>query len=521
MKEDLEKLILNSYEIIRENDNNLIYASPKERLRLQSETDAQWKYIGMSLAQYTDLCERLNVQAPEEIIEIAAARFSDLTDRLKVAGTSKSRPPEPSPPSPPPDFLQKDPHSPFRINYHFACPFMPKDSDELAQFVVAFSSRGDVDFSQVNVRTHICLVLDVSGSMDVPNKYPYLLQAIPHVLGALSADDWLSIVLFSSRSELVWSKDVASSRGREQEIVQRIDQSGVKFGRTYLAPGLSIATREIEHFFESHPEAITRLYVLTDGQLHDADECYQLNPDLQNLEIEVNSYGFGQDFAEETMREIMKGCPGGRVQWISDAEDLSWRLFHTGEMSRNVVATKAEFEVDFSSSVTPGDVFRFDPGMHWFGSIDRNGQFHTRIGALEKSRAYIYAFEARVHPAEKEREKVATAVLKYRFQGEPRQLKQDIFVTRTGEQWRYEEAKDERIEYLFLALDDLRNKDPQSRQRSFEARLKILRSEDGDPDLIEALESALAKLKAGKSLTERELRILRTDTATKKIARDL
>jgi len=103
---------------------------------------------------------------------------------------------------------------PFRINYNLVRPYIPMDSDELIQFAVTFSNRGDADFSHVNVVTHICLVLDISGSMDVPDKYPYLLQAIPYVVGALSDNDWLSIILFSTRSELVWSTSVAHSRGR-------------------------------------------------------------------------------------------------------------------------------------------------------------------------------------------------------------------------------------------------------------------------------------------------------------------
>ena len=308
-KEDLEKMILNSYEIIRQNDNQIQTAGPKDKLRLQRENDEQWSYVRNYLAEYTTLCERLKLRPPEDIIQIAAARFADLASRLSSITSTPTAKHRPSPPPPIPTFQQEEAAS-FRMNYHFVRQFVPMDTDTLVQFVLAFGNRGDVDLSQVDVVTHICLVLDVSGSMDVPDKYPYLLQAIPYIVDALSDNDWLSIVLFSSRSELVWSKDVASSRGQVEEIMQRIDQSGVKFARTYLAPGLQIAINEIEHFCQSQSGAVTRLYILTDGQLHDASECYRLNPELRRLEVEVNSYGFGQDFAEETMRKNHGGLSG-------------------------------------------------------------------------------------------------------------------------------------------------------------------------------------------------------------------
>ena len=520
-KEDLERLILDSYEIIRQNDSQILIAGPKDKLRLQRENDEQWSYIRNYLAEYTALCERIKLRPSEDIIQIATARFADLATRL----SSITPKPTASPRLPPPSIsaFQQEEEPTFRMNYHFVRPFVPMDADTLVQFVLAFGNRGDVDFSQVDVVTHICLVLDVSGAMDVPDKYPYLLQAIPYIVDALSDNDWLSIVLFSSRSELVWSKDVASSRGQVEEIIQRIDQSGVKFARTYLAPGLQIAINEIEHFCQSQPGAVTRLYILTDGQLHDASECYRLNPELRRLEVEVNSYGFGQDFAEETMRKIMEDCQGGRVKWVGDTNTLWESFHHIGEVARNIVATDAELELNFSPNVTPGDAFRFEPGTHWFGTIyDRSKRFHTRIGGLEKDRTYVYAFEARLYPSHNERERIATVTLHYSFQGRRQSVKQEIFVDRTREKWRCEQV-DKEIEYLFLVLEGLRTKDPKSMIDSLQARLKILRDEGGDPAQIELLEKAIAKLAAEgtlEGLSEFERRKLRADArSTRTIGR--
>jgi hypothetical protein len=540
-KEDLEKLIMGSYRIIRENDQQIPLVGPKERLLLQGGNDAQWSYIRNYLTEYTALCERLRLQTPEDIVQIAAGSFPDLADRL-ITAPSRGKPAPPpahplvklptSPETPsasqmPPLVPPSAPVrvrdsssakvSPFRMNYHLVRQFAPMDGDTLTQFVVTFGNRGDADFSQVDVVTHVCLVLDVSGSMDVPDKYPYLLQAIPYVIQTLSDNDWLSIVLFSSRSELAWSKGIGSCRGHEQDAIERVDQSGVKFGRTYLAPALQIAIEEIRRFCQSCPEAVTRLYILTDGQLHDTPECYRLNPELRHLEIEVNSYGFGQDFAEETMRQIMEGCQGGRVKSVSNPQTLWKSFYHVGKVARNIVATDAELRVTFSPTVTPGDAFRFEPGTHWFGTVeDHTKRFHTSIGGLEKERVYVYAFEARLYPSTDEREHIATAALRYSFQGEQCVLKKGIFVDRTREQWRCDQV-DKEVEYLFLVLEGLRTDDPQSTLASLQARLRILQEEGGDPAQIELLQKAIMKLNSEgtlEGLSEFELRRLRADAGT-------
>ncbi|NJO03844.1 MAG: hypothetical protein HC880_21175 [Bacteroidia bacterium] len=253
-KEDLEKLILSSYQVIYENDRLLITSGPKDKLKLQQDNDQQWEHIKLYLSDYTVLCEQMGQTPPENIIQIAAGRFDDLVVRLQAASTAKRRPFPPPINSAPKDIL------PFRMNYHFIHQFVPMDKDALAQFVVTFSNRGDIDFSQVDVSTHICLLLDISGSMDQPDKYPYLLQAIPCVINGLADNDWLTIILFSTRSKLIWSKNIAATRGYEKDIIQKIEDSGVKFARTYLAPGLQIAIKEIDHFYQKiDPQAVTRL----------------------------------------------------------------------------------------------------------------------------------------------------------------------------------------------------------------------------------------------------------------------
>lgn len=383
---------------------------------------------------------------------------------------------------------------PFRINYSFVHPYVPMDSDPLVQFAVTFSNRDDIDLSQVDVTAHICLVLDISGSMNTADKYPLLLEAIPCIIDALSDNDWLSIILFSTRSELIWSNDIGSSRGRKQEIIQRIDQSGVKFEQTYLSQGLRLAIDEIKYFSQYRSDAVNRLYILTDGQLHDAELCYQLNPELRNLDVEINSYGFGQDFAEETMRQIMAGCPGGRVKCIYNQNELPLSFTHIGKVAGNLIATDAQLELRLSPNAIPGDAFRFEPGTQYLGAMDgRTRLFSSQIGGLEKGRIYKYCFESKLRPSQKDYEQIATATLNYNFQGRKETVTQEIFINRSKNQSRYSMTEDE-IAGWFSWLDGLRTNDPKAQMNSLKSQLKILLSEGADPEQIKLIKEAIDKL---------------------------
>ena len=509
-QDDLQHLILDQYSIINETEQEMQFSSsPIERRRHKQFIDSSWLTIEGHLQEIARLFESgIGFEVPDEILEISA-HFPYLIEKFRKKKESNKNSSGTSDNSK----KQNSQNLPFIINYQFVKPFLPNDSDTLAQFIVEITSRKDSDFSRIDIQTHICLVLDISGSMDDPIKYPYLLEAIPFVINNLSENDWITIILFSSQSELILSKSVAECHDQTEEIKRQIDQAGMKFGMTNLAPALDLAVKEIEHYSKSHPQSITRMYVLTDGQLQDPQECYPFSQKLVRLEVEINSYGFGADFAEETMRKVMEGCQGGRVKWVRDTDTL-WQSFcHIGETASNLVATDTELRVLFEPTVTPGDGFCFQPGKKWFGPIEPGIGFNVKIGGLEKERQYIYAFEARTFPTALEREKIATIEVSFNLSGKQRLLTREIFINRSAETWR-QEQENEHIHLIFTTLEKLRTNDPEVQEAGLRAEYQILQSEGGDPNRALLIAGALEVLQNTGSLAaipEQEMRRLRAD----------
>lgn len=145
--------------------------------------------------------------------------------------------------------------------------------DPLSQFVVEIASKDAVHIDSGVLAVHVGLVLDVSGSMNAPEKYPQLLQSVKFLIQTLPDHYFLTIGLFSNREDIVVSlQPVGKCQQDIEKVIDFIDQSVAKFGdQTLLAPALSQVVKRVEWLNQSN--AVHRICILTDGEIHDGQAC--------------------------------------------------------------------------------------------------------------------------------------------------------------------------------------------------------------------------------------------------------
>jgi hypothetical protein len=182
-------------------------------------------------------------------------------------------------------------------------------------------------------------------------------------------------------------------RGHGQEILRSMDRFSGRFHGTYLESGLKLALKLLEK--EATPEIVQWLYVLTDGQISDANACGRFTSYLRDLEVEVMSYGFGQDFEVTALHKIMDGCYGGGVKQIINTSMIRETFRHLQEVGASVVARDAEVRFIPAPGVILGDGFIHRP--------IRQKNFHMEddalvipLGMLEASRNYVLGIETRL-----------------------------------------------------------------------------------------------------------------------------
>jgi Ca-activated chloride channel homolog len=107
---------------------------------------------------------------------------------------------------------------------------------------------------------NLTLLLDVSSSMNAPDRLPLLRQAARRLVGLLRPEDDLAIVVYSGQAQ-VW---LPSTSGREQDkILQALDRLEPS-GYTDANMGLALAYRVANKNFKSVGN--NRIVLATDGE---------------------------------------------------------------------------------------------------------------------------------------------------------------------------------------------------------------------------------------------------------------
>jgi hypothetical protein len=332
------------------------------------------------------------------------------------------------------------------------------------------------------------LVLDVSGSMDKPNRYPLLCEAVRRLVIGLGAEDWISVTLFTDRSETVFPfMPVGEVASDPEQIIRAMNESGLLFGpRTNLAPGLRLALDGFRSRARDRGR-VRRTYILSDGELHDTPECETVLNGFRPQSIEVHVYGFGDGFNAVALKQLVSDQIGGTVKPIVDEEDIAETFAHVAEVNRRLVGHDAKLDAVFSPEVVCGDAWVFQPHGRYLGAIhDRHVELV--IGGIEEGRWYSLLLEIRL-PIGCEQIGIVEASW---VSGAHRVSNQvDVRVVReAGVGITIEEVR-----RAVRALHVLRaENDVNAQIESYKARRELAVIENRDPELISILDKMIARL---------------------------
>ncbi|MBI4613496.1 MAG: VWA domain-containing protein [Planctomycetes bacterium] len=410
------------------------------------------------------------------------------------------------------------PAEPFRIAATWERARYPEGVDSMVRAVLALESTPDLPIERLRTESHLVLVLDVSGSMNVPEKYPLLREALDLLMSHLEEGLYLTVVLFSTESQILCQGVAAPEvRRRRSALLARMDESPIRFQETHLRGGLDLAVDAVREFRAKRKDVVPRLYVLTDGQLTDPERAYAARPELERLGAEVHSFGFGRDFAFESMRRIMGTSPGGTVKHIRDTQDVLERFQRVAQVTASIVATEVVLQMEFAEGVIPGDVFSHRPAQRlWPASEFRPPRApRFEIGVLEAERRYAWAFEARLPEDPRPGFRLGKIRLAYRQGGRDHELAEwlEVPVAAGAE----EGAADPAVASVFTSLEDLRDDRIETQIAAYEARIEICRAERRDPEYLRALEEVVSRLRAGiakEAIDESLLRAADADPST-------
>ena len=195
-------------------------------------------------------------------------------------------------------------------------------------------------------RANLVFLLDVSGSMDEPDKLPLLKQSLKMMVNDLRNDDTVAMVTYAGTAGVA----LEPTRGRDRaEILAAID-SLTAGGSTAGAAGLQTAYGLAEESFDK--KAVNRVILATDGDFNvgmtDPEQLEAFITETRKTGIYLSVLGFGTGNLNDLLMQKLAQTGNGNAAYIDSL--LEARKALVDEMASNLfpIADDVKIQVEFN-----------------------------------------------------------------------------------------------------------------------------------------------------------------------------
>ncbi|MDN3638261.1 von Willebrand factor type A domain-containing protein [Simiduia curdlanivorans] len=172
-------------------------------------------------------------------------------------------------------------------------------------------------------KTNLVFLLDVSGSMNSPDKLPLVKQSMELLLSQLNPDDTIAIAVYAGAAGTVLAPTPAKEK---QKILQALNQLQAG-GSTAGAEGIKLAYQLAAQNFDK--QAVNRIVLATDGDFNvgitDRDELKGFVEREREKGIYLSVLGFGQgNYHDHLMQELAQNGNGvaAYIDTLSEAQKV-------------------------------------------------------------------------------------------------------------------------------------------------------------------------------------------------------
>ena len=194
---------------------------------------------------------------------------------------------------------------------------------------------------------NLVFLVDVSGSMDSPDKLPLVKRALAGLAGEMSGKDKVSIVTYAGSTGVVL--EPTSSPRDVRAALSRLGAGGSTAG----AAGLELAYAMARQGFIKG--GVNRVILATDGDFNvgiaDTGRLVEMIEKQRESGVTLTTLGFGTDNYNEAMMEQIANHGNGNYAYIDTA--LEAKKVLRDEMSSTLftIARDVKIQVEFNPSV--------------------------------------------------------------------------------------------------------------------------------------------------------------------------
>ncbi|EFO79380.1 von Willebrand factor type A [Oscillochloris trichoides DG-6] len=241
---------------------------------------------------------------------------------------------------------------------------LPDITEEQLVYVLLEVSAHGVPTNISKLPLNLCLVIDRSSSMR-GERLQQVKDAANRIVDMLTDDDYLSLVTFNDRAEVV----IPAQRPQHRPDLKRMISGIEAAGGTEMATGMALALQETQRPLMGR--GVSRILLLTDGRTYgDEGRCVEIARRAQGRGVGLTALGIGGEWNEDLL-ETMSARENSRTQYITSAAEIT-QIF-TDEVKRmhSVFAQ----DLQLRAEVRPGGMLR---------SLDRVRPFIATVPIVEE-----------------------------------------------------------------------------------------------------------------------------------------
>jgi Ca-activated chloride channel family protein len=200
--------------------------------------------------------------------------------------------------------------------------------------------------AQERPRANLVFLLDVSGSMNEPNKLPLLKQSLRLLVEQLEDEDTVSIVVYAGAAGAVLAPTPGSERGRILAALESLSAGGSTAG----GEGLRLAYSLAEQSFDE--DAVNRIILATDGDFNvgvtDDERLEDFVARKRESGIYLSILGFGEGNYNDALMQTIAQAGDGTAAYI-DSLNEARKVLHD-EMAGTLfpIADDVKIQIEFN-----------------------------------------------------------------------------------------------------------------------------------------------------------------------------
>lgn len=193
---------------------------------------------------------------------------------------------------------------------------------------------------------NIVFLLDVSGSMDEPDKLPLLAESFALLVGQLDEDDTVSIVTYAGDDAVLADSVPGSERKDLVRILRELDAGGSTGGAAGLETAYELATK---NFIDG---GNNRVVLATDGDFNvgpsTPGQLTELIEQHAATGVHISVLGFGMGNLKDSTMEAIADHGNGNYAYIDTLEEARKVLVDEFDSTMVVVAQDLKVQVELN-----------------------------------------------------------------------------------------------------------------------------------------------------------------------------